>query len=312
MEDGTRHPVRDPASAVRGRDPDRSWFAPPPIRPGLERPPVALPRGIPRLDGAGNPPGAVARHAQPLPVGTGAVRGSRVTIGRHGGSTKRRRERRRRPRPDETSATLTNGFAEGRWFRQAPPAGHAAAKPCTLWGSRAGRCQPACKPGSVGPGAKRPERGGHSSGAAVAGRLEQPTRTTGLEAGLDLRGDPVVPIRSCSRWGLPCRPRCRARGALLPHRFTLTPETGAVCSLWHCPWGRPRRRLSGTVLPWSPDFPLPSRAGTERPPGRLTGERVTARSPRVNPFREVRHPGHTCRDSPGRGHGPAAMRPRLG
>ena len=31
----------------------------------------------------------------------------------------------------------------------------------------------------------------------------------------------AVPIRSCSRWGLPCRLRRRRRGALLPHRFTL-------------------------------------------------------------------------------------------
>jgi len=33
---------------------------------------------------------------------------------------------------------------------------------------------------------------------------------------------PVVPIWSCSRWGLPCRFRYRKRGALLPHPFTLT------------------------------------------------------------------------------------------
>src|SRR5262249_21375059 len=32
----------------------------------------------------------------------------------------------------------------------------------------------------------------------------------------------AVPIRSCSRWGLPCRWRRRQRGALLPHLFTLT------------------------------------------------------------------------------------------
>jgi len=32
----------------------------------------------------------------------------------------------------------------------------------------------------------------------------------------------TVPIRFCSRWGLPCRLRYRKRGALLPHRFTLT------------------------------------------------------------------------------------------
>ena len=84
---------------------------------------------------------------------------------------------------------------------------------------------------------------------------------------------PAAPIRSCSRWGLPCRPRCRGRGALLPHRFTLaccerpiargaisgSPEL-AVCFLWHFPWGRPRRPLAGTVFPWSPDFPPMSRS----------------------------------------------------
>ena len=31
----------------------------------------------------------------------------------------------------------------------------------------------------------------------------------------------VAPIRFCSRRGLPCRRRCRPRGALLPHPFTL-------------------------------------------------------------------------------------------
>ena len=32
-------------------------------------------------------------------------------------------------------------------------------------------------------------------------------------------------------------------------------ETVAVCSLWHFPWGRPRRALPGTAVSWSPDFP---------------------------------------------------------
>ena len=45
------------------------------------------------------------------------------------------------------------------------------------------------------------------------------------------RGEPrAVPIRSCSRWGLPCRLRCRRRGALLPHRFTLTAPSPQVAS----------------------------------------------------------------------------------
>ena len=33
--------------------------------------------------------------------------------------------------------------------------------------------------------------------------------------------EPAAPTWSCSGWGLPCRPRCRERGALLPHPFTL-------------------------------------------------------------------------------------------
>lgn len=63
----------------------------------------------------------------------------------------------------------------------------------------------------------------------------------------------AAPIRSCSRWGLPCRSRCRVRGGLLPHLFTLTPSAlrgrlrlstdrrwtddrdEAVCFLWHFP-----------------------------------------------------------------------------
>jgi hypothetical protein len=69
-------------------------------------------------------------------------------------------------------------------------------------------------------------------------------------------------------------PSCRPYSVLLPVWFTvpsplpgtrwaLTPpfhpypadEGRAVCFLWHCHWGRPRRTLSGTVFPGSPDFP---------------------------------------------------------
>jgi len=90
------------------------------------------------------------------------------------------------------------------------------------------RHQPACKPGSGGPcPLARTRRDGHSSGTTLARGLEQPTRTaslTLLPRALSLsRTDRVaIPIRSCSRWGLPCRFRCRTRGALLPHLFTLT------------------------------------------------------------------------------------------
>ena len=80
-----------------------------------------------------------------------------------------------------------------------------------------GKGQSVCKPGSVS--GFPPDD--HSSGTSVAERLVQPTRTTGPETGWACAR--VVPIRSCSRWGLPCRSRCRGRGGLLHHLFTLTP-----------------------------------------------------------------------------------------
>jgi len=37
-----------------------------------------------------------------------------------------------------------------------------------------------------------------------------------------LPGRRTIPIRRCSRWGLPCQDCYQPRGGLLPHRFTLT------------------------------------------------------------------------------------------
>ena len=56
--------------------------------------------------------------------------------------------------------------------------------------------------------------------------------------------------------------RCALTAPFHPYQQKL-----AVCFLWHFPWGRPRRTLSGTLLPWSPDFPpLPKQ---ERSSGHL-------------------------------------------
>ena len=132
-------------------------------------------------------------------------------------------------------------------------------------------CQPACKPGSVGPRSRDLGRGGHSSGTIIADRLKQPTRTTSLETGL--ARTPVVPIRFCSRWGLPCRPHCCVRGALLPHPFTLTPEVrrplrggllSVALSLGFPPPDVIRHRAS-----MEPGLSSPRRS-SKRPPGRLT------------------------------------------
>ncbi len=58
------------------------------------------------------------------------------------------------------------------------------------------------------------------------------------------------PIWSCSRWGLPCRDCCQPRGALLPHRFTLTTpalqQRSAVYFLLHFPWACAPQALPGT------------------------------------------------------------------
>ena len=61
-------------------------------------------------------------------------------------------------------------------------------------------------------------------------------------------GCPAISDRSCSRWGLPCPPRHRGRGALLPHRFTLTDPCGpAVYFLLHCPSSHPDWPLASTL-----------------------------------------------------------------
>jgi hypothetical protein len=131
------------------------------------------------------------------------------------------------------------------------------------------KCQTACKPGSVRPFYRtgRPFLWDASHNAPHATNPSGGTGTS-LRSPRNLRRDiAAAPIRSCSRWGLPCRRCCQKRGALLPHRFALargasllTPTSlaRAVCFLWHCPWGRPRRSLTGTVFPWSPDFPPPT------------------------------------------------------
>jgi len=62
----------------------------------------------------------------------------------------------------------------------------------------------------------------------------------------------------------------RSYRTLSPLPLRLTPRP-AVCSLWHCPWGRPRRVLPGTVFSWSPDFPRTFRPAVIQPSGEGRG-----------------------------------------
>ncbi len=121
-------------------------------------------------------------------------------------------------------------------------------------------CQPACKPGSVWPprlpaGTWRPFLWDIRCRMP---RCDLPGRLARKQAGGVTRR--VVPIRSCSRWGLPCRCRCRrARWALTPpfHPCRGMPRRFLFCGT--VPQVRqislPGRMLSGIVFPWSPDFP---------------------------------------------------------
>jgi len=147
----------------------------------------------------------------------------------------------------------------------------------------AAECQTACKPGSV----REPELPGWPFIWDPRCRAPQATYPGGGAGDRPGQASRAAPIRSCSRWGLPCRSRCRSRGALLPHPFTLARASRAVCFLWHFPWGRPRRALPGTVSPWSPDFPPPPAPVGARPAGARGGSghpavwRRTYRRPRA-------------------------------
>ena len=83
--------------------------------------------------------------------------------------------------------------------------------------------QRVCKPGSV-----------HAFRrcATIPLGLPLPTASSN-QPGRRTRAAPyAVPIRSCSRWGLPCQPCCQGRGALLPHRFALAaPKCGGLFSV---------------------------------------------------------------------------------
>ena len=75
----------------------------------------------------------------------------------------------------------------------------------------------------------------HLGRALRRASCNQPGRLIRKQTGAVSRSR-AAPIRSCSRWGLPCRPCHQGRGALLPHPFTLTlpsPEasTGGLLSV---------------------------------------------------------------------------------
>ncbi len=91
----------------------------------------------------------------------------------------------------------------------------------------------------------------------------------------------AVPIRFCSRRGLPCRACCQPRGALLPHPFTLTrAKRGrfAFCGTvpgvapaghYPAPCFRGARTFLHSKRALQPEGPQRARL-KQRPPGQLT------------------------------------------
>ena len=123
-----------------------------------------------------------------------------------------------------------------------------------------------CKPSSVSP--------------VEAGMVTIPLARTLLAGSSDLPGSieratlKRSPIRSCTGWGLPCRPCHQDRGELLPRLFTLTPRhpstssgkaRGGMFSV-ALSLGSPPVAVSDHPALWSSDFP---------PAARLTWQAVT-------------------------------------
>ena len=118
---------------------------------------------------------------------------------------------------------------------------------------------------------------GHSSGTFVAERLARPTRAAARKARPAAPASPTSPAAptwSCSRWGLPCRRRCRQRGALLPHHFTLAASAAnrgggsAVCFCGTFPRVAPAGRYPAPYLRGARTFLFP-RKRKKRPSDRL-------------------------------------------
>ena len=134
--------------------------------------------------------------------------------------------------------------------------------------------QPACKPGSVWSAV----RTANVTTIPLVRRLpgassNLPERQIRTRSGIISR---AVPIWSCSRWGLPCRFRCRnavrsyRTVSPLPRLILNAPRRSVLCGTIRGVLSPAGRYLA--PCPWSPDFPLPPPfgIGMERPSGRLT------------------------------------------
>lgn len=132
---------------------------------------------------------------------------------------------------------------------------------------------------------------GHSSRRAVTHTLQQPTRGSmvgpeGL-ASLFETGRLSPPIWPCSDRGLPCHTRCRVRGGLLPHPFTLTAFSRRRRFAFCCTVRRmklaphaPRRYLA--ICPVEPGLSSEPERGDQRPSSDFATIRPTTSCPQYS------------------------------
>ena len=91
-----------------------------------------------------------------------------------------------------------------------------------------------------------------------------PATSCGLPAARTARDRASLLIWPCSDWGLPCHDRCRPRGGLLPHLFTLTPWIGGGLFSVALSVASRRPGVTWQSALWSSDFPR-SRPTLQRP-----------------------------------------------
>ena len=136
------------------------------------------------------------------------------------------------------------------------------------------RREKACKPGSVSRSEER--------AATISLGPTSPPASNVLPGRRSAGRHHSFPTWTFSGWGLPCQCCHQHRGALLPHRFTLTARgaSGGLFSVALSLASRPVA-VSNHPDPWSPDFPPRKPELPERPPGLLAspsqGTRAGAR-----------------------------------
>jgi hypothetical protein len=170
------------------------------------------------------------------------------------------------------------------------------------------KCQTACKPGSVFAAKRR-----------MTIHLGRPLPNASRDRPGWRRGSPpepkgsAIPTWSCSRWGLPCRRRCRKRGALLPHHFTLA----AGCSR---SWAGLAVCFCGTFPRVAPAgrYPAPCFHGARTFLPRLAARAVirpSGRAHKGSPFSRCQTRGISLPRSRGRqpgGHAPSSAKEKQG